>query len=297
MAKRGTPRPITKLNNETAAMPTFSRSLEQSLHRASGARQRAASRIRHARAPAARADRRPGRGRGHAGLQRRPRQAAAQPDVLSRIRAREPGHRRQRGLQADRRLPARDPARRDPRAVLRPRGGDRRQRAGRDLRRAREPCRLFPARAGHDPLRRGQLHQPRHRQAAGHVGIAPGARRRGGDRRQERRRAEEEGRRARSLLRQPQQEGARGQDRPADRARAPRSAAPSRCCAGGRRTTRCSSATPASARPRSPKGSRAASCTARCRTCSRARPCSRSTWARCSPARATAAISRSGSSR
>ena len=51
-----------------------------------------------------------------------------------------------------------------------PRGGDRRQRAGRDLRRAREPRRLFPARAGHDPLRRGQLHQPRHRQAAGHVG-------------------------------------------------------------------------------------------------------------------------------
>ena len=36
---------------------------------------------------------------------------------------------------------------------------------------------------------------------------------------QERRRAEEEGRRARSLLRQPQQEGARGQDRPADRPR------------------------------------------------------------------------------
>ena len=69
------------------------------------------------------------------------------------------------GFQADRRLPARDPARGDPRAVLRPRGGDRRQRARRDLRRAREPRRLFPARAGHDPLRRGQLHQPRHRQA------------------------------------------------------------------------------------------------------------------------------------
>ena len=71
----------------------------------------------------------------------------------------------ERGFQADRRLPARDPARRDPRAVVRPRGGDRRQRAGRDLRRAREPRRLFPAGAGHDPLRRGQLHQPRHRQA------------------------------------------------------------------------------------------------------------------------------------
>ena len=82
-----------------------------------------------------------------------------------------------RGRQAHRRLPARHPARRHPRAVVRPRGGDRRQRAGRDLRRAREPRRLFPAGAGHDPLRRGQLHQPRHRQAAGHVRSAPGARR------------------------------------------------------------------------------------------------------------------------
>ena len=89
-----------------------------------------------------------------------------------------------------------------------PRGSDRRQCAGRDFRRAREPCRLFPAGAGHDALRRGQLHQPRHRQAAGPVGSAPGARRRRGDRDQERRRAQEEGRRARHLLRQPQQEGA-----------------------------------------------------------------------------------------
>jgi hypothetical protein len=86
---------------------------------------------------------------------------------LHRHRARQPRHRRRRGFQADRRLPARHPARRDPRAVLGPRGGDRRQRAGRDLRRAREPRRLFPAGAGHDPLRRGQLHQPRHRQAPG----------------------------------------------------------------------------------------------------------------------------------
>ena len=78
----------------------------------------------------------------------------------------------ERGFQADRRLPARDPARRDPCAVLGPRGGDRRERAGRDLRRAREPRRLFPARAGHDPLRRGQLHQPRHRQAGRALGDA-----------------------------------------------------------------------------------------------------------------------------
>ncbi len=61
----------------------------------------------------------------------------------------------------------------------------------------------------------------------------------------------------------------------------------------GRRIIRCSSATPASARPRLRKALRAASCMARCRTCSRARPCSRSTWARCSPARATAATSKS----
>ena len=74
--------------------------------------------------------------------------------------------------QAHGRLPARDPARGHPRAVVGPRGGHRRQRAGGDLRRAREPRRLFPARAGHDALRRGQLHQPRHRQAAGPVGGA-----------------------------------------------------------------------------------------------------------------------------
>ena len=128
-------------------------------------------------------------------------------DAYLEVRARKSRHRRPRGFQADRRLPARDPARGDPCAIVRPRGGHRRQCAGRDLRRAREPCRLFPAGAGHDPLRRGQLHQPRHRQAAGHVEVAPGARRRRGDRHQDRRRAEEEGRRARRLLRQPQQEG------------------------------------------------------------------------------------------
>ncbi len=165
------------------------------------------------------ADRRSGRRRGDAGVQRRSGEAAPQPRRLSRIRTRQPGHRRRRGFKAHRRLPARHPARRHPRAIVGPRGSDRRQCAGRDLRRAREPCRLFPARAGHDALRRGQLHQPRHRQAAGHVGSAPGARRRRGERRQIRRRAEEEGRRARRLLRQPQQEGARGQDRSADRPR------------------------------------------------------------------------------
>ena len=128
--------------------------------------------------------------------------------------------------EGDRRLPARHAARGDPRPVVGPRGSDGRQRAGGDLRRAREPRRLFPARAGHDPLRRGQLHQPRHRQAAGPVRpVAHAARRRRGRRRarveggQGRRRWQEEGRRARRLLRQPQQEGARRAHRSADRPR------------------------------------------------------------------------------
>ena len=114
---------------------------------------------------------------------------------------------------------------------------------------------------------------------------------------QVRRGAQEEGRRARGLLRQPQQEGARRQDRSADRPRDrdqphhPGAVPPPEEQSAVRRRS------PASARPRSPKAWRAASSTARCRTCSRTRRCSRSTWARCSPARAIAAISRSASSR
>ncbi len=71
----------------------------------------------------------------------------------------------------------------------------------------------------------------------------------------------------------------------------------SRCCAAAPRTTRCSSAIPASARRRSPKAWRARSSRARCRRCWPTRRCSRSTWARCSPAPAIAATSRSASSR
>ena len=85
-----------------------------------------------------------------------------------------------RGRQAHRELPARAAARRDPRSILRPRGSDRRQRAGRDVRRAREPCRLFPAGAGHDAVRRGELHLARHRQGARPLGDPPRPRRRGG---------------------------------------------------------------------------------------------------------------------
>ena len=75
--------------------------------------------------------------------------------------------------EADRRLPARGAARRDPRAVLRPRRSDRRQRAGGAVLRAREPRRLVPADAGHDPARRRELHQPRHRQGAGPLAQRP----------------------------------------------------------------------------------------------------------------------------
>ena len=150
-------------------MPTFSRSLEQSLHRAlalANERHHEYATLEHLllaliddkdAAAVMRAC--------NVDLDKLKRNLV----VLPGIRAGQPRHRRRRGLEAHGRLPARDPARGDPRAVVGPRGGDRRQRAGRDLRRAREPRRLFPARAGHDPLRRGQLHQPRHRQAAGHV--------------------------------------------------------------------------------------------------------------------------------
>ena len=58
---------------------------------------------------------------------------------------------------------------------------------------------------------------------------------------------------ARRLLRQPQREGQARQDRSADRPQRRGRALRSRSCAGGPRTTRCWSATPASARPPSPR--------------------------------------------
>ena len=64
-------------------------------------------------------------------------------------------------------------------------------------------------------------------------------------------------------------------------------------CAAGARTIRCWSARPAWARPRSPKGSRAGSTSARCRSSSRITRFTRSTWARCWRAPSTAAISSS----
>jgi hypothetical protein len=55
------------------------------------------------------------------------------------------------------------------------------------------------------------------------------------------------------LLRQPQREGRRRQDRSADRPHGEKSTARSRSCAAGRRTIRCSSAIPVSARRPSPR--------------------------------------------
>ena len=101
---------------------------------------------------------------------------------------------------------------------------------------------------------------------------------------------------AREVRRRPHRARARGQDRPRHRARRrdpPRRAG---AVAGGRRTTPCSSASPASARPPSSRGSRSASSTATSRTRCAASGSSRSTSRRCSPARSTAASSRSGSS-
>ena len=85
---------------------------------------------------------------------------------LSRYRARRSG-RSENDPSPDQRLPARRPARDPARPVVGPGGSDRRQRAGRAVLRARELCRLFPAAAGHEPARCGQLHQPRRRQGRG----------------------------------------------------------------------------------------------------------------------------------
>ena len=100
-----------------------------------------------------------------------------------------------------------------------------------------------------------------------------------------------------SLLREPQREGQGGQGRPPDRPPRRRLSAPSRCCAAATRTTRSWWATRASARPPSPRAWPARSSTPKCRRCSPAPRCSRSTWARSWPAPAIAATSRSGSSR
>ena len=73
-----------------------------------------------------------------------------------------------------------------------------------------------------------------------------------------------------------------------------RSSGSCRCCPAAPRTTRSSSASPASARPPSSRASRRPSSRARCPRRSRTSSSTRSTWARSSPAAATAVTSRSG---
>ena len=138
-----------------------------------------------------------------------------------------------------------------------------RQRAGLDLRRARQPRRLLPAGAGHDPLRRGQLHQPWHRQAARPASDSPSpcaaseeegasraAKRR---RRRTRARPKKKGEALDAYCVNLNKKAREGKIDPLIGRHIRGASAPSRCCAAARRTTRCWWATPASARPRSPK--------------------------------------------
>ena len=124
------------------------------------------------------------------------------------------GHRGNR-YPADSRFPARDPACDPARPVLGQEGSDRRQCLGRDLRREGLSCRVFPAPAGRDAPRRGQLHLARHHEDACVEG-SEGRRSRTGNRG---RRAAVR-RRSRNVYAQPQRPGAGGQDRSADRSRA-----------------------------------------------------------------------------
>ena len=212
---------------------------------------------------------------------------------LCRQRADQPRVQPQRGRQADRELSARAAARGDPRAVVGTRGGDRRQRAGRDVRRAREPRRLFPARAGHDPLRRGQLHLARHRQGAG----------RSETRRVQGAEEEERGEKAQKRSHDAldaycvnlNKKAKRRQDRPADRARGARSSARSRSCAGARKNNPLYVGDPGVGKTAIAEGLARRIVAARgARGAAQRDDLSRSTWARCWPARAIAAISRSG---
>ena len=243
-------------------MPSLSRSLEQALHRAiklASDRHHEYATLEHlllalmddTDASA-----------GDEGLQCRHGCAAQDGAEICRRRTRHPGDGGWRGRQAHHRLPARGAARRAACAEFRPRRGDRRQCAGRPVHRAREPRRLFPARAEHDAAGCGELYQPRHRQAPGHEPAQAGARRRRGRGGRE---ADQAGHRgAGSLLRQPQRESQVRPGRSADRPRPPKSSAPSRSSAAARRTIRCSWAIPAWARPPSPKAWRARSSRTKC---------------------------------
>ena len=183
-------------------------------------------------------------------------------------------------------LPARDPARDPARAVLRQEGSHRRQRAGRDLRREGIARRLFPEPARRDAARRRQLHLARHHQES----AAEARKGRSEGRERERERG---ARRARRVHDQPQHDGEAGQDRSADRPRARARArdpgavpAPQEQSAAGRRGRRGQDGDRR-------RASRAASTRATSPSSCTTTRSIRSTWARCSPGRNTAAISSS----
>ncbi len=114
-------------------------------------------------------------------------------------------------------IPARGPARGPACPEFGPRRSDRRECAGRAVHRTREPRRLFPARAEHEPAGCGELYQPRHRQAPGDEPAQAGARRR---RRGRAGKTQQAGhRRAGSLLRQSERKGQVGPRRSPDRPR------------------------------------------------------------------------------
>ena len=277
----------------------LSRNLEQTLHRSLSL----ASERRHEYATLEHLllglGRRFRRRHGAARLRGRSRQAAERSGRVPRQGPGRPGHRPPGRPEAHRRLPARRAARRDPRAVLRPRRGDRGERAGGAVLRARKPRGVFPATAGHDPAGRSEFHQPRHRQGARALHPAPGHRHNGPS-------GEPSGAgaggkaeppqpgRAVELLREPEQEGDGREDRPADRPRVgdradhpdplpPHQEQP----ALRRRSRRRQDRDRRGAGQAHRRGRRA-------RSAGHAPPSSPWTWARCSPAPAIAAISRSG---
>ncbi len=197
------------------------------------------------------------------------------------------------GSRADHRLPARAPTRRRARAVVRQGRDPRSQRPGRDLPRDRL-ARGLPARAaGHHAARRRELHLPRGLEdRRGTAAVAESERGRG------RRRTTESppGDRKTRSRSSPSTSwrGRRRQDRSADRARRRARAHRARALPapqeqpGLRRRGRRRQDGPrrglGAAHPRG-QGARGAR---------RAHESSRSTWARCSPARVSAAISSSG---
>ena len=229
----------------------------------------------------------PVRGRGAEGLRRGSRRAARRADRLHQRAhaAALAAFGRRHAAHAG--LPARDPARDPARAVLGQEGSHRRQRAGRDLRREGIARRLFPQPARRDAARRRQLHRARHHQEpAAEAGEGRGeGRGRGRQRRPGR---------ARRVHDQPQRDGEAGQDRSADRPRArarardPGAVPPAQeQSAAGRRGRRGQDGDRRGPRAPHQRGRGAGAAARNTRSI-------RSTWARCSPAPSTAAISSSG---